>query len=123
MRSCLIEELYPLLIVKTSIENPLKPFNEDIIDLFTCKFKADFDKKIKVFKRNNEDDNLAKFIAKVFKIVSQVAMGPSMLVMIEKREANYSSYLIDPLMKIVGSFSENKTCYYQIGEYKLEAIN
>lgn len=50
-------------------------------------------------------------------------MDPNILVMIEKSEANYSSYLIDPLMKIVGGLSEKKNCYYQIGEYKLEAIN
>lgn len=50
-------------------------------------------------------------------------MNPDMLEMIKKSEANYSSYLIDPFMKIVSDFVEANKCFYQIGEYKLEAIH
>lgn len=122
MRSCLLEELYPLLISKPSIKSPLQPFNEEIIKFFNCDSVADFAKEVKLFKANNEQDNAAKFISKVFKLVSSMAMNPKVLEMMKKREANYCSYLIDPLMKIINEFVVDNETFYQIGEYKLEAI-
>lgn len=117
MRSCLIPELYPLLVVKPAIIDPCQNLNEKLVPVFESQTLDDFKLCLKRFKKENVESKEAVFIDKVFKLLLKGSMDQNIVRLMKKGESNLSHYLIWPLMQVISA-----SVSFEVGEYKLEAI-
>ncbi|KAI9263809.1 hypothetical protein EDC94DRAFT_606202 [Helicostylum pulchrum] len=134
MRSCLIPELYPLLVIsvtgyirywlhpllviKPTIIDPCLNLNEKLVPVFESQTLDDFKLCLKRFKKENAESKEAVFIDKVFKLLLKGLMDQNIVRLMKKGESNLLHYLIWLLMQVISA-----NVSFEVEEYKLSRSN
>ncbi|KAI8354672.1 hypothetical protein BD560DRAFT_449601 [Blakeslea trispora] len=112
----------PVWIQKPNVINAFRNYEEDIAEVFSSEDSIVFASNLKKFKRKHDDDKNALFLSKIMKLLLDVPLDAQKTKWIQKTEANYSGYFVWELFKIVTKYSIESSLFFQIGEYKLDAI-